>query len=92
LDKSTFYLATQAFIALGTVVVAILAIWGERIRALIAGPNLEFKLHNPRGNLTERQNGRRTLYYHIKIENKRRWALARRVRVLLVGIAKRASD
>lgn len=92
METSTFYLLTQGFIAIGTVAVAILAIWGEKIRAWFAGPKLQFKLHNPRGDLTRWQDNRRTIYYHIKLENKRRWAVARRVRILLVAISKKAPD
>jgi len=87
--NSMFYLITQAFIAIGTVAVAILAIWGEKFRP---GPKLEFKLHDARGNLTNRQNGQQTIYYHVRIENKRRWAPARRVRILCTSISKRAPD
>ena len=90
--NSVFYLITQAVIAIGTVAVAILAIWGEKFREWLAGPDLEFKLHNARGDLTNRQNGQRTLYYHVRIENKRRWAPARRVRILCTSISKRAPD
>jgi len=72
MENSNFYLITQVFIAIGTVAVAILAIWGEKIRDWMATcPRLEFKLHNSRGDLTARQNSLRTIYYHIKIENKR---------------------
>lgn len=90
MESSTFYLITQVFIAVGTVAVAILAIWGEKIRDWMAGPRLEFKLHNARGDLTTRQDGQRTIYYHVKIENKRRWSIARRVRILCTTISKKA--
>jgi len=87
--NSMFYLITQTFIAFGTVAVAILAIWGEKFRPR---PKLEFKIHDARGDLTKRQNGQQTIYYHVGIENKRRWALARRVRILCTSISKRAPD
>ncbi|MEA2051366.1 MAG: hypothetical protein U9O90_00840 [Euryarchaeota archaeon] len=92
MESSTFYLIIQVFIAIGTVAVAILAIWGEKIRNWMAGPILEFKLHNARGDLTTRQDGQRTIYYHVKIENKRQWSLARRVRILCTAISKKAPD
>ncbi len=92
MGSSTLYLITQVFIAIGTVAVAILAIWGEKIRDWMAGPKLEFKLHNARGDLTTRQDGRRTIYYHVKIENKCQWAPARRVRILCTTISKKAPD
>jgi hypothetical protein len=90
--NSMFYLITQAFIAIGTVAVVILAIWGEKFRNWLAGPELEFKLHNTRGDLTNRQNGQLVIHYHVRIENKRRWIPARHVRVLCTSISKRAPD
>jgi hypothetical protein len=92
MECSTFYLTTQVFIAIGTVLVAILAIWGEKLRNWIAAPKLLFKLHNARGDLTSLTNGQQVIYYHIKLQNDRQWAPAKRVRVLCVAISKRASD
>jgi hypothetical protein len=92
MESSDFHLITQVFIAIGTVSVAILAIWGEKIRDCIAGPILDFELHNARGDLTTLQDGRKTIYYHVKIENKRQWAPARRVRILCTAISKKAPD
>jgi len=85
-------LITQVFIAIGTVAIAILAIWGEKIRNWIAAPRLELKLHNARGDLTTRQDGSRTIYYHIRIENKRQWRPAKRVRIVCNAIAKKRAD
>lgn len=82
----------KVFAAIGTVTVAILAIWGEKVRAAIAGPKLELKLRDARGDLTFRANQKRTVYYHIKLTNKRRWSPAKRVRVLVTGIEKRRPD
>jgi len=88
----TLYLTVQILIAIGTIAVAILAIWGGKFRDWLAGPKLELKLHNVHGDLTTRQDGQRTIYYHLKIENKRPWAPARRVRVLCTAISKKAPD
>jgi hypothetical protein len=85
-------LITQVFIAIGTLAVAILAIWGEKVRNWIAGPKLELKLRSTSGNLTTRQDGQRTIYYHVKIQNKREWAPARRVRILCTAIAKKTPE
>jgi len=90
--STTIEIVAQVFAAVGTVAVAILAIWGEKIRDWIAGPELQFTLHNPQGDLTKWQTSIRTIYYHIKVENKRRWALARRTRILCTGLAKKAAD
>lgn len=89
MDESALYVITQVLIAIGTVGVCILAIWGDKIRSHIAGPKLEFELHDPEGDPTERQNGTRTIYYHVKIKNKRHWAPARRVRILCNSISRK---
>jgi len=86
------HMITQIIVAVGTLGVCILAIWGDWIRSHITGPKLELELHDPSGDLTTRQDRRRTLYYHVKIVNKRQWAPARRVRILCDWISKRVSD
>lgn len=83
MEQSVVQMVTQITIAVGTVGVCILAIWGNRIRSCIAGPKLEFRLHNPRGDLTWRRNGTSAIYHHLKIENKRDWSPARHVRIFL---------
>ncbi len=82
----------QIFTAIGTISVAILAIWGDKIRAAIAGPKLELKLRDIRGDLTFRANQKRTIYYHLQLTNKRKWSPAKYVRVLVTGIAKKRPD
>ncbi len=91
MEESTLYLITQVFIAIGTTVVCILAVWGDKIRSYIAGPRLRFELHNPRGDLALRRDGRRTIYYHVKIKNERHWAAARRVHILCNSISKKST-
>jgi len=75
--------------AIGTFIVAILAIWGDKIRARLAAPKLKLALHDPGGDLTVRGNQRKAIYYHIELTNERTWSPAKRVRVLLTGIEKR---
>ena len=82
----------RVFAAIGTVSVAVLAIWGDKIRAAIAGPKLKLELRDTRGNLTFRANQKSTIYYHIKLTNKRRWSPAEHVRVLVTGIEKKRPD
>ncbi len=82
----------QVFSAIGTVVVAILAIWGDKIRSVIAAPNIVFGLRNSKGNLTLRANNKRTIYYHLELINKREWSPASHVRVLVIGIEKKRPD
>ena len=82
----------QVFAAIGTVAVAILAIWGDKIRAAIAGPKIEFGLNDPKGNLTIRGNKKRTIFYHLQLQNKRTWSPASHTRVLVTGIEKKRPD
>ena len=82
----------QIFAAIGTVAVAILAIWGEKIRAAVAGPKIEFGLNDPKGNLTIRANGKRTIYYHLQLLNRRAWSPASHTRVLVTAIEKKRPD
>ena len=92
MEQSTTYLIAQFVIAAGTVTVCILAIWGERIRSYVSRPRLELRLHDSRGDLTWRRGGVQTIYYHVKVRNKRQWAAARHVRILCSSIWKKAAD
>jgi len=80
------------FTAIGTVAVAILAIWGDWFRARFAGPKLELALRDPRGELNMRNDGKRETYYHIEVVNRRRWSPARQVRVMLTEVEKKIAD
>ena len=85
-------------IAIGTISVAILAIWGERIRSLLSPPKLVIEAHNDfRGdpNILTTPNGQRVgkgMYYHLKVVNKRPWLPIKNCRVLLMGISRRGPD
>jgi hypothetical protein len=82
------------FTTFGTVAVAVMAIWGDWIRARIAGPRLTLSLRAG-GYLTPRTNGTQTwnaIYYHLEVGNERPWSPARSVRVKVEGIAKRRPD
>jgi hypothetical protein len=80
------------FTAIGTVAVAVLAIWGSWVRDRVAGPKLRVSLLNSHGNLTVQNDGKRAIYYHLSVVNERRWSTAEKVRVLVTGIAKRRPD
>jgi len=82
----------QVFSAIGTVAVAILAIWGDKIRAVVAAPKISLELRKSKGNLTIRANNKRTIYYHLDLINKREWSPASHVRVLVTGIEKKRPD
>jgi hypothetical protein len=82
----------QVVQALGTLLVAVVAIWGEKIRAAVAGPDMRLTLKDPAGDLTVRGNGKRTIYYHLQVSNRRTWSPARNTRVVVVDIAKKRPD
>lgn len=96
--ESCIKIAIDIATALGTVAVAILAIWGERVRSWLSPPKLEIEAHNNfRGdpNVLTTQTGQlagRGMYYHLKVVNKRPWLPIKNCRVLLMGISRRGPD
>lgn len=78
--------------AIGSLLVAIFAIWGDYWRYLLAGPQLSLSLNDPSGDLTARSNGMQAYFFHLKIKNRRLWSPARDVRVLIDRIARRRPD
>jgi hypothetical protein len=90
--NSSIEVAAAVFTAIGTVAVAILAIWGPSIKTRIAGPRLEISLRDSRGDLNVRADKKATIYYHLSVRNLRAWSPAEAVRVLVVSVAKRRAD
>jgi hypothetical protein len=78
--------------AVGTLAVAVVAIWGDWLRDRLAGPKLAVALRDVRGDLNIRNDGIREIYHHLVVSNRRRWIPAEAVRVLVVGLAKRRPD
>lgn len=64
------------FGVLGTWAIAVLAIWGNPIRSMLAGPKLELKLHNAKGEMTTNMDGLSLRYYHLDVINNRKTAKA----------------
>jgi len=89
-------MAIDAAIAIGTLAVAVLAIWGERVRSWLAPPELALEAHNLRGDpnvlTTDGKPVTRVIYYHLKVVNKRPWLPVRNCRVLLKGLSRRGPD
>jgi len=75
-----------ALTALGTLAVALAAIWGDWLRSWLAAPHVVIQSHIPPATLTRFNDGRRVIYYHLKATNTRRWAAARNCRVMLTAI------
>lgn len=80
------------FTAVGTVAVAIVAVWGDWIRSTLAGPKLTLRLRDAIGDLTNTTDGGRRLYHHLIVENRRHWSPASAVRLEVTGVARRRPD
>lgn len=86
--------------AVGTILVAVLAIWGDWIRYKLLPAKLTIELHNVVGDLTlitrpfinPAPPPSRVYFYHLKVVNKRRWVSPQNCRVLLKAISKRGPN
>ena len=90
-----------ALAALGTIAVAIMAIWGEWVRTTFVGPKLKLSQHNFRGTVADvnvidpAQNQvhmKRAVFYHLRVHNSRPWVPARNCRVMLRQLHRRGPD
>jgi hypothetical protein len=88
MEHEHLYIATQVALAIGSFLVVVAAVYGDKIRDYLFGPKLQLQLVSERGELTTRA-GYKTLYWTIRVENKRNASLARRVRVLCKKIEKK---
>ena len=75
-----------------TLIVIIVAIWGERIRQLWTTPKLHISLDSSKGVLNSRNDQKKAQYYILNVENTRRSSPAKNVRVLLTNIFKQTPD
>ncbi len=72
----------QLFIAFGTISLAVIAVWGDGVRAWLAPPKLCLSLHCREGKRSTLTNGQPEIYYHLRIHNNRSWSRASNVRIL----------
>lgn len=95
-ESSCINTIIDATTALGTVAVAVLAIWGERVRSWLAPPKLSLEAHNLRGDpnifTADGKHVAKVMCYHLKVVNKRPWLPVKNCRVLLKGISRRGPD
>jgi len=90
----------NAGVACGTLGVTVLALWGKWLEYHIFGPKLTLSLFDPSGHPTVSRETRdgtivgqhSSRYYHLQIRNKRKWALAKNVRVLLTDCKTPVAD
>ena len=87
-------IVVQILTATITLLVGVIAIWGDLIRSKFSPLKLEILTQNLSGELTTWYNGPNTgkvYYYHLKVINKSNWQLAKHCRVLLTGMYKKDS-
>ncbi|TAL72825.1 MAG: hypothetical protein EPN88_04660 [Bacteroidetes bacterium] len=85
-------LAVNIIVALGTVGAVIVALFGDRIKNLIFRSKLSAEVVDPRGELTNWGDGRRVIYYHLKILNSKPSIMVNKCRVSLKEIYKRNNN
>ena len=73
----------QGLVAVGTLLLAVIAIWGDWIRHRLLGPNLTINLLDTEGTLNHITDGTPGRYYKLKVSNSRKWSPAINVRVIL---------
>lgn len=89
---SSTTLIINGLVALGTLLVAAVAIWGGWFQAKLAPPKLVIRPHTLGGDLTWYGDGSKVMLYHLKVSNERGWSPARNCRVLLTGLSRRGPD
>ena len=90
-EPSAIHLVIDSTVAIGTLAVAVLAIWGEWIRSVLAPAKLTIRPHTLKGDPTSSR-GFQLMYYHLKVVNERRWLPVTNCRVLLKGLSRRRPD
>jgi hypothetical protein len=74
--------------AVGTIGVAVSAIWGDWLRAKLAPLSLALRL-DPEPDPISFSSGAQGTGYHLKVINRRPWIPAQNCRVMLVGLSRR---
>jgi hypothetical protein len=88
----TYYFGKwEGLTALGTIAVAIIAIWGDLIRNILIAPILILKLRDKRGNYTVTTQYKPLIFYHLIVHNESRSFPAKQVRVILTEIKRKIS-
>lgn len=79
----------QTLVAIGTIAVAVLAVWGSYFKFKFAAPKLTIVPSNLRGTVTSFNSGNKVIYYHLMVVNSRPWSTAHHCQVILKLISKR---
>ena len=91
-EQFFWYMFSQWAVAAGTIVVAIVALWGHIIRARWFGPKLRIALKNPKGEVSMFSDGVVSRYYHLRVLNERRASPAHNVRVVIKALYRPNAD
>jgi hypothetical protein len=91
-NASAIQLVIEGLAAFGTIALSILAIWGDWVRSKFAPAMLVIVPQTLRGDPTTTRDGRRVMYYHLRVVNQRQWLPIHNCRVLLKGLTKRGPD
>jgi len=80
-------------VAVGTIAVAVVAIWGDRITDLLNPAKAHIVVHNidghKEGGPTQ---GGTVICYHLKVVNATRWKTLQNCRVLLTDVLRKGAD
>jgi len=77
---------------IGTILLALVAVWGDLIRYWLAGAQLNVRLNDSCGNFGERGDKKKACYFHVIVRNRRLWSPARDVRVRIEQLKMRQPD
>jgi len=91
METSAVERLASVFTAIGTVAVAVAAIWGDWIKSKFLGPKLELALVDHWDVNTTNYN-KRQIYCHLEVRNLRQRSPAKSVRVVVEGLAKVRPD
>ncbi|SRR6266702_1841998 len=87
-----WYMVCQWILTVGTIVLAIVAIWGHVIRMKWFGPKLRIALKSAKGEVSMFSDGVISRYYHLSVWNERRASPAHNVRVVLRALYRPIAD
>ena len=92
-DPYAFWnLLARIISAVGTLIVAALAVWGGLIKSWLVPPRLRLSIAVPRGTLGGFNSGDRVITYHLRVSNSRPWVPGNNCRVMLREAHRRGSD
>ncbi len=87
-----WYMVCQWAVVVGTLTLAVVALWGHIIKDRWLGPKLNIALKNSKGQKSEFNDGVISRYFHLRVFNERRAAPAHNVRVVIKDIFSPKAD